>query len=182
MQRILDERQPITLSENAAALSQKLNTDLQKKRRSKLTIWEVIQEFHCQGYFKLKDLELHVREQILIKDPDISQEDLNRRVQSLLNESSTAKQLERYLCDKAEYKVEEALTRLFDGKPGFLVRGLKCERSTLSHLEDVTGEIAPNCQTCCQEGEHHNECFQMESDIILLYPGDDKVNIVLVEV
>ena len=182
IQRILDERLPLTLSKDAVQESEKLNTDFQKKRKGKLTIWEAIQKFHCQGYFRLKDLELYVRERITDREPNISKEEVDKRVKELLNESSTTKQLERYYCDKAEYKVEEALARNFDGKPGFLVRSLKCEKSRFSKLKNIIGEIAPNCQSQCQEGKHHNECFQMESDIILLYPGNDKLIVVLVEV
>ena len=70
----------------------------------------------------------------------------------------------KYLSDKAEFPVEEAISKIMFCKPGLLKRGLKCEE-TYGHLKDFLGDISPNCfEANCSQ--HKSECYQMEADII----------------
>ena len=71
---------------------------------------------------------------------------------------------EKYLSDKAEFPVEEAISKIMFCKPGLLKRGLKCEE-TYGHLKDFLGDISLNCfEANCSQ--HKSECYQMEADII----------------
>ena len=72
------------------------------------------------------------------------------------------------------------------GHPGLLVRGKKCVKKTFDHLSNESNgfldEITPNCHSFCNSRDHFDICFDHEADIILVYPGSDKLHIVLIEV
>ena len=82
--------------------------------------------------------------------------------------------------NKAEFLVEDAITKLMVNKPGLLRRGLKTEKKTYQELKSILGEVTPNCQDV--DCNHQPECFQMEADIILLYPCQDYLVFLLIEV
>ena len=85
------------------------------------------------------------------------------------------------MSDRAEFHVEDAISKFMFNKPGLLRRGLNCEKRTYAHLKDILGEITPNCfETNCSQ--HKAECFQMESDIIFLYPTSKIIHIIIIEV
>ena len=68
-------------------------------------------------------------------------------------------------------------------RPGLLRRGLKCDEKKYRHLRVIVGHITPNCKCTDDKSEKHtNDCYQMEADLVLLYPQDDKVNVRLIEV
>ena len=48
-----------------------------------------------------------------------------------------------YLSEKAEMKVEEALTEIMFGKPGLLLRGLISNRNTYNLLTKIVRDIPP---------------------------------------
>ena len=68
---------------------------------------------------------------------------------------------------------------LFD-KPGLLRRGLKTVKVTYQYLKDILGDITPNCSD--ENCNHKPQCYQMEADLILIYPSEKKLNILLIEV
>ena len=164
-------------------LSDLIDEKFKRRKNGKISyIWEQIQRFHSdQGNFKLKELEFYVRKE----------EKKEKIVKSLLKKGGVytkqPRERDRVASDLAEHKVAEAITLLMDGHPGLLVQGLKCKgnrrKGTFDHLRPIVGDIAPNCKMDCGEGGHSNECFDMEADIILLYPGaDKKLHIVIIEV
>ena len=170
-----------------------INEKFKRRKNGNISyIWEQIQRFHSdQGDFKLKDLEFYVRNEVGDNHPEMENEEIEMIVKSLLKDGGVytkqSRERDRITSDLAEHKVDEAITLLMDGHPGLLVQGLKCtgnrRKGTFDHLRPIVGDIAPNCKTDCGEGGHSNECFDMEADIILLYPGaDGKLHIVIIEV
>ena len=71
------------------------------------------------------------------------------------------------------------------GRPGLLLRGKQFQREDFEKLTQTLGEFVPNCQRkpkCQDDGYHENQCFQMECDISLIYPGEEKLHVRLAEV
>ena len=67
--------------------------------------------------------------------------------------------------DKAEFHVEDAISKFMFNKPGLLRRGLNCEKRTYAHLKDILGEITPNCfETNCSQ--HKARLIGKEADDI----------------
>ena len=145
-------------SEKAAAISENLDAKFKKKK-----IWDLIQTFFSShGNFRMKNLELEVREEIKENNPGCTPEELEQKVRCLLKPAgcytSEPRELARYHTDKAEQTIDAHLSRLMADRPGLMVRGLKCQdKKTFQHLRDILGDIAPNCESQCQEGEHFNQ-------------------------
>merc|ERR1719410_3016025 len=70
------------------------------------------------------------------------------------------------------------------GRPGLLLRGKQLQKEDFEKLKQVFGEFVPNCRgkDQCKEGNHQNQCYNMETDITLIYPGEDKLHVRLAEV
>ena len=91
--------------------------------------------------------------------------------------------LSKYLSDKAEVQVEDALSIMMFDKPGLLRRGLNCNRVKFGHLKNIIGEIPPlNCKCKSQYCMLKDKCFDMEVDLILMYPSGMMINVILIEV
>ena len=89
----------------------------------------------------------------------------------------------KYLSEKAEMKVEEALTEIMFGKPGLLLRGLIRNRNTYHHLTKIVGDIPPlHCKCKSEICQLKDECFDMETDLILLYPNGINIYVIIFEV
>ena len=88
---------------------------------------------------------------------------------------------DKYLSDRAEFKIEDEISKIMFNKPGLLRRGLNCEKKTYAHLKNILGEITPNCPegNCTQ---HSADCYVMESDIVFLYPTCKILHIIIIEV
>ena len=87
---------------------------------------------------------------------------------------------EKYLSDKAEFILEEAISKSMFNMPGLLRRGLKTNQRTYQHLKNIIGQVTPNCSE--ENCQHKSECYQMEADIILIHPYRDQIRILLYEV
>ena len=128
--------------------------------------------------------------------PNKTNSEVDNIVKNLLKDggfySKHSNERDQYLSEKAEHRVDEAISLIMLGHPGLLIRGLKCEGKTVnnkqgteiigtfSHLKQFLGDIAPNCKGECG-GKHLNECYNFEADIILIYPSpEDKINVVLI--
>lgn len=196
-------------------------TEEQKKRNDELVqkfvcfkgqkgrMWKSIEKFYCKpSVFQMKDIQLHIEDDIKREKPGISAKDLKEKVLQLCNsieneirekyshlpEEEINKKIkevnvkgyltgdrEKYVSDKAEFLVEDAICKIMFDKPGLLRRGLKTAKVTYQHLKNILGEITPNCSD--KNCKHHKpQCFQMEADLILIYPSEEKVNIILFEV
>ena len=166
----------------------------------------------------IKDIQIHIEEDIRKKHPDISdselkekliilsdaienqiREDFNKKYGNLEKREidrkvrevnvkgyltgkggNLSKDRDQYLSEKAEFLVEDAICKIMYDQPGLLRRGLKTEKKTYQHLKSILGDITPNCSD--ENCSHGPQCYQMESDLILLYPSEEKINILLIEV
>ena len=93
--------------------------------------------------------------------------------------------IEKYRSDKAEFIVEEALSKIMAKKPGLLKRGLNCHKRSFPYLKNIIGNIPPlYCKCRSEDGvcKLENQCYHMESDLILVNPNENKIYIILIEV
>ena len=78
-----------------------------------------------------------------------------------------------------------AITQAMFNSPGLLVEGMKCNKKFSDHIKKILGEdVVPNCR-CNKHApvKHEGKCYDLEADIILLYPGHhDRLHVRLVEV
>ena len=180
---LLYDRQLNELDEIQKESLNDINNEFTKSRKGKKTVWQAIQNFHRKSNFlKLKDLEDSLIRELTTKYGNLAEAEA--KAKELLDDlSTTRKEYQRHLSELAEVNVEESIANIMTGRPGLLIRGLKCVKNTFEHLRGVFGDIAPHCETHCGDGNHKSECFQMEADIVLLYPGEDDIlNVVIIEV
>lgn len=108
------------------------------------------------------------------------------KVKGLLNSANLylkPTQHQEYLDRKSEFKVVDGIKTIMDGRPGLLVRGKQLKREAFEgKLKQVLGPFVANCQEKCQEGNHENQCFDMEYDMILIYPGENQLHVRLGEI
>jgi len=176
----------VVLSEDKVKKLQDLNNKFTKKhKKGWKTLWEDIQTFHCSSKIvKLKDLELAVKKDLKAKYGD---EEGERKAEEILKKLyTTDEELKTNRSEMAEINVEEAINEIMKGSPGLMIRGLKGKFSDnpkhrrFAHLTEMLGDVAP-----CTDGahEHQTGCYQFETDLILLYPGEnDILNVVIFEV
>ena len=89
----------------------------------------------------------------------------------------------KYLSEKSEMIVEDAFLRIMSGKPGMLRRGLIRNKNTYQHLKEMIGDIPPLYCKCKSEiCQLKDECYDMEIDLILLYPCESKICVIINEV
>ena len=74
-------------------------------------------------------------------------------------------------------------------KPGLLKRGLNCHKKSFPYLENIVGVFPPlYCKfkskdgVCKDQCTLEDQCYHMESDLILVYPNENKIYIILIEV
>jgi len=70
-------------------------------------------------------------------------------------------------------------------KPGLLKRGLNCHKQSFINLKNIIGNIPPlYCKCRSEDGvcKLENQCYHMESDLILVNPNENKIYIILIEV
>ena len=182
-------------------------------RDKKGKMWKRIEKFCCKpSVFQMKDIQIHIEEDIRRGHPsisneeikekvdnlcdsvenqirndfyqkycDLSDDEINRKVKDINVKGFLTGDKEKYKSDKAEFLVEDAICKAMFNKIGLLRRGLKTVKKTYQHLKNILGDITPNCSSeNCQP--HQNECYQMEADLILVYPNQEKINIILIEV
>ena len=133
-------------------------------------------------------LEKALRHKIRQNNPDLQEFEIEPKIKDSASKETkwiwnTRKELDNYMSDKAEVSVEQRLYAMMYGRPGLLKRGLKCEnKKSFSHLKEVLGDIAPNCETNCGEENHFKECYQREVDLVMVYTSENKLHIVICEV
>mgnify|MGYP002050342127 CR=1 FL=1 len=199
IQDILKSKQIICFDSYAKKLSDEVNRKFKSWKNKPSMIWKSIQTFHSDySKFKLKELQFQILKEVKENHPDKTNSQVDEIVKNLLKDggfySKHSKDRDQYLSEKAEHRVDEAISLVMLGHPGLLIRGLKCEgkttkkkketeiSGTFSHLKEFLGDIAPNCKGECG-GKHQNDCYNFEADIILLYPKKKKkINVVLIEV
>ena len=102
---------------------------------------------------KKNGLEDKIREELKRKFPKDAEEKIEQKVYAKIEErirnmnvkGYLSGDLDKYQSDKAEFMVEDAISKIMFNKPGLLRRGLKCEKRTYQHLKDILGDITPNC-------------------------------------
>ena len=173
---LVDFHTPIAFTSEQKRISSSLNEEFQKK-----DIWEKIQAFASDhGNFRLKDINNFVREQVnrrIGEDrPDTEKEEIVRDLLEGGDCYIKPQEENKYQADLSEHKVNEAISRYMEGSPGLLVWGLRCNWSTYRDLAPLLGDIVPNCN--CRGNYywgHTNGCYDLEADIILIYPGSDEI-------
>ena len=128
----------------------------------------------------IDQIENQIREEFKIKFKDLSVNEIENKVREVKVKGYLTGDREKYLSDKAEYIVEEAISKIMFNKPGLLRRGLKAERKTYQHLNKILGQVTPGCSD--ENCEHKSECYQMEVDLICVLPCGPKLRILLIEV
>ena len=200
IQNMCQSKQTKSFDSVAQKLSDEVNRKFISWKGKPTMIWKSIQRFHSDhAKFKLKELQFQIMKEVKENHPDKTNSEVDEIVKKLLKDggfySKHSKDRDQYLSEKAEHKVDEAISLIMLGHPGLLIRGLKCEGKTVknkngveiigtfSHLKEFLGDdIAPNCKGECG-GKHQNECYNFEADIVLIYPTPDgKINVVLIEV
>ena len=160
------------LSQEAKHESEKLNLKFKQGKKKRKSMWENVQRFLTKpSFFRMKELQVYLEDDIKANDPSISKHDLNEKVSKLINgvENEIREELsgkfpeinekeidervknikvkgyltgdkDKYLSDRAEFVVEDAInSKIMFNKPGLLRRGLNCEKKTYAHLKDMLG-------------------------------------------
>ena len=127
-----------------------------------------------------------LRKEIRKKYSTKSEDQIEQKVSLLLKSAKLYQnqtQYAEYLDKKAEFRVVDEVRKFMTGRPGLLLRGKQLHREDFDKLKQVLGEFVPNCRRKpqCKEGNHQNQCFNMETDITLIYPGEDKLHVRLGE-
>ena len=138
------------------------------------------EEFRNEMDNLINQIENQIREDFKIKFKDLSDNEIERKVREVKVKGYLTGDREKYLSDKAEYIVEEAISQIMFNKPGLLRRGLKAEKKTYQHLSNILGQITPGCSA--DNCEHKSECYQMEADLISVVPCGPKLRLLLIEV
>ena len=182
--QMINFHRPVVFNTTQNNESASINQDFQQK-----DIWGKIQGFASDhGDFRVKDINNFVRKKVanrIGEDKSVSErEDI---VRGLLEGGGCyikPQEENKYKSDCSEHKVDEAISRFMTGSPGLLIRGLRCRRRTFYHLKPLLGDIVPNCH--CGENYywgHKSGCYDLEADIIFIYPGsDEKIHVDLIEV
>ena len=158
-----------------------------KKLKEKLQTFHVIPLF-----FEMKELKILVEDEIRGRDPSKvvkkEIEDLKKRiVQEIKNELRVKYKKEdverevhqlnvkeyvdknfkgdinKYLAEKSENKVEKALCKIMTGKPGLLRRGFTWNKKTFN-LKNMIGQMRPEICKLVESVDKRN----VETDLILL--------------
>jgi len=152
------------------------------------SIWEMIQHLYTWPHsFEYKEyLSEHLKKELKQRFPDKPDVVIEQKAGNLLKSAEcylSQKDYKLYLTDKAEFRVVDGIRKIMNGRPGLLLRNISCKKINFDLLKPVFGEIVLNCQNKpqCTEGNHLNQCFDMECDIALIYPGEDKLHVRLGE-
>ena len=115
-------------------------------------------------------------------DGDLSKKIHQMKVKEYVD-SHLSGDIGKYLSEKSEMIVEDALLRILSGKPCLLRRGLIRNKDTYKHLKAIIGDIPPlYCKCKSETCQIKNECYDMEIDLILLYPCGSKICVIIYEV
>ena len=204
---LLSKHESHEFSEDQIELSENWNRKFIAGCKKGKPIWEKMKTFCCKpSMFRMKEIQMYVEDDIKQKYPE---EELKEKIdfiissieekirEDLMRKSEEEKKIterlkkinvkgylsgdkDKYLSDKAEFLVVDEISKIMLGKPGLLKRGLQNDKRRYEHLKPLLGDITPNCSD--KNCSHTAECYHMESDIVLLYPSMNKINIVIIEV
>ena len=135
-----------------------LEADIKKQYHNE-SIGEIVNatiakiENQVRNELEKNGIEEKIREGLKKKFPLEAEEKIEKKLHAKIEErirnmnvkGHLSGDLEKYQSDKAEYLVEDAISKIMFNKPGLLRRGLKCEKRTYQHLKDILGDITPNC-------------------------------------
>ena len=94
----------------------------------------------------INNIENQIREDFKLKYYKLSEQEIEEKVRGVKVKGYLSGDREKYLSDKAEFIVEEAIVgKIGFNKPGLLRRGLKTDKRTYQHLKNILGEVTPNC-------------------------------------
>ena len=80
-------------------------------------------------------VENEIREELRGKFPEITEKEIDERVKNIKVKGYLTGDKDKYLSDKAEYAVEDAISKIMFNKPGLLRRGLNCKKNTYARLK-----------------------------------------------
>ena len=84
-------------------------------------------------------VENEIREELRGKFPEITEQEIDERVKNIKVKGYLTGDKDKYLSDKAEYAVEDAISKIMFNKPGLLRRGLNSKKNTYADLKDMLG-------------------------------------------
>ena len=190
--RIIENKETRQLSEKSTEKDEKNKETFAAKKKG---LWKSIQSFHSsQGSFRREAiLQQHVDSKIQEKFPDIDDKTKEEKIKRLLEKARfkylKPEELKNFNSSLAELQVDEALTRIMRGRPGLLLRNLRCKQSvqhkmgTFKYLKGIlSDDFAPYCPYQLGEHQHDQECHDGEADIILMYPDGEKLHVIIIEV
>ena len=163
LRTIFESSEQKSLTDEQQQESRKLNQSFQKKKNNTVNtkIWDMVQSFYSEeGSFKFKELETIVQDEVRPNYPlpvDASEEERlkrDKKVETIVRDklkigkvyTKSKDDRQKYLSEKAEYKVEKAITRVMHGYPGIILRGVQNNKRKSDSLKKIIGrEIVPNC-------------------------------------
>ena len=87
----------------------------------------------------INGVENEIREELRGKFPEITEKEIDERVKNIKVKGYLTGDKDKYLSDRAEFAVEDAISKIMFNKPGLLRRGLNSEKKTYAHLKDMLG-------------------------------------------
>ena len=87
----------------------------------------------------INGVQNEIREELKAKFPEITEKEIDERVRNIKVKGYLTGDKDKYLSDRAEFLVEDAISKIMFNKPGLLKRGLNCEKKTYAHLKDMLG-------------------------------------------
>ena len=84
-------------------------------------------------------IENEIREELRGKFPEITEKEIDERVKNIKVKGYLTGDKDKYLSDRAEFAVEDAISKIMFNKPGLLRRGLNVKKNTYADLKDMLG-------------------------------------------
>ena len=187
--RIIENKDTRPLGDKAIVKNEVNKKNFAQKKKG---VWNSIQSFHTSlGSVRLEGmLQMHVDKNIRDKFPNLDEGEKETKVRDLLRNAGfkylTSDELRDFRSSLAELQVDEAITRIMQGRAGLLLRNLRCKENKkfkMGRFQFLKGILSDNFLPYCQDKDHPHvqRCHDGETDSILLYPGEEKLHVVIIE-
>ena len=95
----------------------------------------------------INNIENQIREDFKLTYYKLSEQEIEEKVRGVKVKGYLSGDREKYLSDKAEFIVEEAIVgKIGFNKPGLLREGVKTDnKRTYQHFKNILGDVTPNC-------------------------------------
>ena len=182
-------------SKKTEPLSDEISKKLDSRHKdfTKSDIWKNIKTFHSDhGSWNLEaQLQHKIVKHFNKKYPDLEADGIEEKTKNLLENSGfkyfKPEEFKRYTTDEAELQVDKCITRLMLGRPGLLIRNIRSAHKVIEfqHITEIFPKFAPYCSESKHKeknGKHSLKCKHGETDLLLVYPGMNKVHVLIIEV